>query len=84
MQAKTFSEVQDSSLLVSIIGDMGEARTFHGSQPEISGKYIMIIMCYATVWMLRFVYHNMGKGIMGSWGPPPLQILSAMLPHTRN
>jgi hypothetical protein len=37
MQAKSYSEVQDSSVVVSISGDIGEARAFQ-SQQDNSGK----------------------------------------------
>lgn len=38
MQAKSYSEVQDSSVVVSISGDIGEARAFQSQQQDNSGK----------------------------------------------
>lgn len=38
MQAKSYSEVQDSSVSVSISGDVGEARSFQSQQQDNSGK----------------------------------------------
>lgn len=37
MQAKSYSEVEDSCLSVSITGDMGEARAFQSNQQDNSG-----------------------------------------------
>lgn len=37
MQAKSYSEVQDSCVAVSISGDMGEARSFQSNQLDNSG-----------------------------------------------
>lgn len=44
MQAKAYSEVQDSSLAVSVVGDMGEAKSLQGSQQDNSGKMLQVIL----------------------------------------
>lgn len=41
MQAKAYSEVQDSSLVVSIIGDVGEAKSFQSNQQNNTGKKLV-------------------------------------------
>lgn len=38
MQAKSYSEVQDASVVVSISGDVGEARALQSQQLENSGN----------------------------------------------
>lgn len=43
MQAKAYSEVQDTSLVVSIVGDVGEARALQASQQDNSGTYVLSI-----------------------------------------
>ena len=38
MQAKAYSEIEDSSLAVSVSGDVGEAKTFQSCQQDKSGE----------------------------------------------
>jgi len=41
MQAKVYGDIQDSSLSVSISGDVDEARNFQSTELENSGKIAM-------------------------------------------
>lgn len=52
MQAKSYSEVQDSSIVVSLSGDIGEARAFQSQQLGNSGKCTILEGMYDHMHVL--------------------------------
>ena len=59
MQAKAYSDIQDSSLSVTVSGDIGEAKVFQTNELDKSGMcadYATLTTFIILVWNYYFLY----------------------------
>ena len=68
MQAKAYSDIQDSSLSVSVSGDTGEAKVFQSNELDKSGMWcnyekstLSICSSFIYLFIYQFMYENKEK-----------------------